>query len=141
MTLRSMIMASAVAVSLVIPASAQQATAPHLYMFQFKVAPIAAKAYIENPQDRTAANRKLAEGFGGKLLGYYLYSPGEYDGMTIVELPDETSARAVAMTVWATGTLEKLNLVPLITAEEWKGVMEKAKQTKGVYVPPTETKQ
>jgi uncharacterized protein with GYD domain len=140
MRLHSMIMASAVAFSLVIPASAQQATAPHLYMFQFKAAPNTAKAYIENPQDRTAPNRKLAEGFGGKLIGYYLYPPGEFDGMSIVELPDEMTARAVAMTVWATGTVEKLNLVPLITAEEWKGVMEKAKQNKGVYVPPTEAK-
>jgi uncharacterized protein with GYD domain len=140
MKLRSLILASAIAFSFAIPASAQQATSSHLYMFQFKIAPIAAKAYIDNPQDRTAANRKLAEGFGGKLLGYYLYPPGEYDGMTLVELPDETSARAIAMTVWATGTLEKLNVVPLITAEEWKGVMEKAKQNKTVYTPPTETK-
>jgi uncharacterized protein with GYD domain len=81
-------------------------------MFQFKIALVATKAYNENPQDRTAANRKLAEGFGGKLLGYYVYPPGEYDGMTLVELPDETSARAVAMTVWATGGLEKLKCCP-----------------------------
>ena len=50
--------------------------------------------------------------------------------MNIVELPDELTVRALAMTVWATGTIEKLNVVPFITAEEWKAVMEKDKQTK-----------
>jgi uncharacterized protein with GYD domain len=79
----------------------------------------------------------LAEGFGGKLLGYYLYPPGEYDGMTIVELPDETAARAIALLVWSTGTIEKLNVVPLITGEDYKGVMERAKQTN---TTPAETK-
>ena len=140
MKLLLVVLACAVGLNLTIPASAQQATGSHLYMFQFKIAPNAAKAYMENPQDRTAANCKLAEGVGGKLLGYYVYPPGEFDGMTIVEAPDEMTARAIAMMVWATGTLEKLNLVPLFTAEEWKGVMEKAKQIKSMYTPPTETK-
>jgi uncharacterized protein with GYD domain len=136
---RSLVMASALAFCLTTPALAQQSTS-HLYMLQFKIAPNAAKAYLDNPQDRTGPNRKMAEGFGGKLIGYYVSPPGEYDGFTLLELPDEASARAVALTVWATGNLEKLNLVPLITAEDWKAVMEKAKQNRSAYTPPTETK-
>ncbi len=139
MTPRLLTTAAALAVCLATPVLAQQSTS-HLYMFQFKLAPNAAKAYLDNPQDRTGPNRKMAEGFGGKLLGYYVSPPGEYDGFSLLELPDEATARAAALTIWATGNLEKLTLVPLITAEDWKAVMEKAKQNRASYVPPTETK-
>jgi hypothetical protein len=33
-----------------------------------------------------------------------------------------------------------VDLVPLITAEDWKAFMEKAKQNRSAYTPPTETK-
>jgi ketosteroid isomerase-like protein/uncharacterized protein with GYD domain len=120
------------------PAPAQ--TGSHLFMYQFKGSLEANKAMVDNPQDRTGPNQKLLEGFGGKLLAYYVYPPGEYDGMTIVELPDEMSARALAMAVQATGAVSKLNLVPLITAPEWKTVMEKAKETKTGYTPAQQTR-
>jgi len=116
-------------------------TGSHLYMVQFKGSPESIKAYVENPQDRTGPNQKLLEGFGGKLIAYYVYPPGEYDGMTIIEIPDEDTPRAVALYIQSTGAVSKLNLVPLITPAEWKTVMEKAKQTKTGYTPPTQTKQ
>ena len=50
-------------------------TGSHLYMVQFKGSPKSIKAYVENPQDRTGPNQKLLEGFGGKLIAYYVY-PG-----------------------------------------------------------------
>jgi ketosteroid isomerase-like protein/uncharacterized protein with GYD domain len=120
------------------PALAQ--TGSHIFMYQFKVSPEANRAMVDNPQDRTAPNQKLLEGFGGKLLAYYVYPPGEYDGMTIVELPDEMAARALAMAVQATGAVSKLNVVSLITAPEWKTVMEKAKETKTGYTPAQQTR-
>ena len=116
-------------------------TASRLYMIQFKTSPESLKAYMENPQDRTGPNQKLLEGFGGKLVAYYVYPPGEYDGMSIIEVPDDDTARALALYVQSTGSVSKLNVVPLITAAEWKTVMEKAKQTKTGYTPPTQTKQ
>jgi len=94
---------------------------------------------IDNPQDRTGPSGKLFEAFGGKLLDYYVYPPGEYDGMLIVELPDEMAVRAAAMTVLSAGAVEKLNIVPLITAKEWKKVMETAKQTVSGYTTPAQT--
>ena len=113
----------------------------HMFLFQFKLAPIGAKAVVDNPQDRTATNRKLFESLGGKLLGYYVYPPGEYDGFTLAELPDESVARASALMAYSSGNFEKLTVTPLFTAEDWKGVMEKARQMRtGVYTPPTETK-
>jgi uncharacterized protein with GYD domain len=118
-----------------------QSSGSRLYMVQFKTSPESFKAYMENPQDRTGPNQKLLEGFGGKLIAYYLYPPGEYDGMSIIEVPDDDTARALALYVQSTGSVTKLNVVPLITAAEWKTVMEKAKQTKTGYTPPTQTKQ
>jgi len=116
-------------------------TASRLYMIQFKTSPESLKAYMENPQDRTGPNQKLLEGFGGKLVAYYVYPPGEYDGMSIIEVPDDDTARALALYVQTSGSVSKLNVVPLITAAEWKTVMEKAKQAKTGYTPPTQTKQ
>jgi uncharacterized protein with GYD domain len=136
----SLMIVSALAIVLATPVSAQQTSTPHLYMLQFKNAPQASKAMIESPQDRSVPVRKLVEGFGGRLLGYYFYPPGEYDGMVIAELPDEVAADALALTVSSTGNTLKLNLVPLITAEQGKAVMEKAKETRTGYTPPTETK-
>ena len=60
--------------------------------------------------------------------------------MSIIEVPDDDTARALALYVQSTGSVSKLNVVPLITAAEWKTVMEKAKQTKTGYTPPTQTK-
>jgi uncharacterized protein with GYD domain len=94
---------------------------------------------IDNPQDRTGPSGKLFEAFGGKLLDYYVYPPGEYDGMLVVELPDEMAVRAAAMTILSAGAVEKLNIVPLITAKEWKKVMETAKQTVSGYTTPAQT--
>ena len=61
--------------------------------------------------------------------------------MTIVEVPDEDTALAVALYIQSTGAVSKLNVVPLITPAEYKTVLEKAKQAKTGYTPPTQTKQ
>jgi hypothetical protein len=47
-------------------------------MVQFKISAESIKAAVENPQDRTGPNQTLLEGFGGKLIAYYVYPPGEF---------------------------------------------------------------
>jgi len=44
------------------------------------------------------------------------------------------------MTVRATGNFQKLEIIPLVTAEQFKMAMEKAQQAKTGYTPPTLTK-
>jgi uncharacterized protein with GYD domain len=96
----------------------------------------------ENPQDRSAQIAKLAESFGGKLEAAYWFPSGsEYDGMVITSLPDGVSAEAQDLFVRATGNLAKTQSIPLMTAEEFKAAMEKAKSVKSGYTPPTATKQ
>lgn len=95
----------------------------------------------ENPQDRAAAAKKLIEGFGGTMETSYFFPAGsEYDGMIIAGFPDDASALGVNLTVRATGNFTKLQTVPVMTADEFKAAMEKAKNVKSSYTPPTATK-
>ena len=51
------------------------------------------KALVNEPQDRSAAARELADSLGGKLLGFW-YAFGEFDGVFLMEAPDNASAAA-----------------------------------------------
>jgi uncharacterized protein with GYD domain len=61
------------------------------FMLQWQFAGTSAKAMVDKPQDRTGPAKTLIEGFGGKLHHYY-FAFGDYDGIGIVEFPDNTSA-------------------------------------------------
>ena len=65
---------------------------------------------------RRDAITKLAESVGGQLEGFY-FAFGEHDAYVIVDLPDNESAAAVALTVNATGGAT-VNTVVLLTPEE-----------------------
>ena len=139
--MRAFMIVSMLTIGLAGHALAQQPSPLHYYLTLFKYSDSAIKAMIENPQDRSAAARKLAEGFGGKQDSVFFYATGrDYDGLVISELPDEVSAEALAMTVRATGNFQKLEIIPLVTAEQFKMAMEKAQQAKTGYTPPTLTK-
>jgi len=51
------------------------------------------------------------------------------------------TAAAQSLFVRATGNFTKVLSIPVMTAEEFKAVMEKAKNVKSSYTPPTATKQ
>ena len=61
---------------------------------------------VDKPQDRTGPAKTLIEGFGGKLHHYY-FAFGDYDGIGIVEFPDNTSAAACSMKAAATGAFSR----------------------------------
>ena len=107
MKMHSLIVASALAVGLALPAMAQSNTM-HRYAQFFKYSDSAVKAMTDNPQDRSAAVAKLFEGFGGKVEASYWF-PGnfEWDGMLIVQLPDEITGQAIALTTRATGNFTR----------------------------------
>jgi uncharacterized protein with GYD domain len=94
-----------------------------------------AKAMVENPHDRTAAAKALVEGFGGKLHCYY-FSFGEYDGLAIGEMPDNTAGAACSMAAMATGAFTRFESTILLTASEAEAAMKKAHNTKTEYKPP-----
>jgi uncharacterized protein with GYD domain len=86
----------------------------------------AAKAMIQNPQNRADVVRKTVESLGGKLISFY-FAFGDYDVVTIAELPDNQTAMALALAVGAGGGLSKYRTTVLLTTEESIGGMRKAK--------------
>lgn len=94
------------------------------------------KAMIENPTDRTAAARKALEAVGGKLESFY-WSFGDDDFVAIFESPDDLSAGAGAVAVGSSGALRNVRTIKLITADESRKLLEKAKTAAAAYVPPT----
>lgn len=138
MGIRSLILSSVLAVAFVVPAMAEDA---HRYITFFKYTDASVKAMTENPQDRAAQIAKLTEGFGGKLeAAYWFGAGGEYDGMTIASFPNDVGV-AQNLFVRSSGSLAKVMTLPLMTSDEYKAAMQKAKDVKSAWTAPTATKQ
>ena len=67
-----------------------------LYLLQAAYTPEAWTALEKEPEDRIEAIRPFVERLGGKVICGYL-SFGEYDILTIVDMPNNVSAAAFSM--------------------------------------------
>jgi uncharacterized protein with GYD domain len=94
-------------------------------MVQFSYKPETVGKLVRNPEDRSVAVRKLIEQLGGKLLAFY-YCYGDYDGIVIAEMPDNTSGLAANMVSLAAGGTAKIKTTILITVDEAMAAMKKA---------------
>jgi uncharacterized protein with GYD domain len=104
-----------------------------LYLSRFSYTTDAMKALLDQPQDRSAAAREVAESLGGKLLGFW-YAFGEFDGVFLMEAPDNASAAALAMAVGAGGALSEIETTVLLDMDEAQDAMRKA--AAATYRPP-----
>ena len=104
-----------------------------LYLGRFSYTADAVKALLNQPQDRSAAAREVAESLGGKLLGFW-YAFGEFDGVFLMEAPDNASAAALAMAVGAGGALSEVETTVLLDMDEAQEAMRKA--AAATYRPP-----
>jgi uncharacterized protein with GYD domain len=97
----------------------------------------AVKNLLENPtQNRAEAARKVVEAAGGKLVSFY-GMPVEGPGvLTIFDVPEQSSAAAIAGLVVAADTLKNVKLMRLLTQEEVMEVRQKANKLKAAYSPP-----
>jgi uncharacterized protein with GYD domain len=137
-----LLIALAIAIGLTVPVMAQQSTTSHRYLLLFKYSDQAMKAMRENPQDRSAQAAKLYESLGGKLeVAYFFPLGGEYDGMIIAQMPNDAALTALSFIATPSGNFTKAQTLPLVTADEFKAAMEKAKSTNTTYTPPTATRQ
>jgi uncharacterized protein with GYD domain len=142
MRIHSLLIASTIATVLALPATAQQSSTPRRYLLLFKYSDQAMKAMRENPQDRSAQAAKLLESLGGKMeVNYFFPLGGEYDGMIIAQMPNDAALTALGFITTPTGNFSKAQNIPLMTTDEFKGAMEKAKGTNTTYTPPTATRQ
>ena len=90
---------------------------------------------IDNPGDRVAAVSKTAQAVGAKLESFF-WSFGDDDYLVIVDAPDDVTAGSLAVAVGSSGSLRNLRTIKLITPEEGRKVLEKAKAAKAAYSPP-----
>ena len=67
-----------------------------IYITQGRYTRDAIKGMIIKPEDRADAVARLLSKVGGKLLGYYL-TFGEYDFLSIAEVPNDTQMAAVLL--------------------------------------------
>ena len=103
------------------------------YMVQWSFNSETVSNLVSNPQDRAVAVRAMVERWGGKLDVFY-YTFGDYDGVAIVEMPDNVSMVAVSMAISASGAFKAFNSTVLITSEEAMEAMRKA-STLGYQAP------
>ena len=97
---------------------------PH-YMTQFAYTSDAWAALAKNPQNREEVLRSLVEKLGGRLLAFY-YAFGEYDGVFITEMRDETTIATVALAAISPGHLKAIKTTVLLTTEQALKAMREA---------------
>jgi uncharacterized protein with GYD domain len=105
-----------------------------LYLGRFSYSPSAIKAMIDRPQDRKKAAAEVAKSLGGKLVGFW-FAFGEFDGVFLLEAPDNATAAALAMAVGASGALSKIETTVLFDMSEAQEAMRKA--AAATYRPPS----
>ena len=98
---------------------------PH-FLIQFSYASRSIKGLVDRPDvDHAGQASAMVGSLGGKLLGYW-YSFGEFDGIALIEAPDNSVAAAVAMAIGGTGEVSKLQTSVLLTMNEARNAMHKA---------------
>lgn len=105
------------------------------FLFQWKYKDPAIKAMVQSAQDRPRELRKAVEGFGGKVHQFF-FAFGAYDGVSIVEFPDNESCAASALTLSGSGANVALSTTVLLSADEGMRAMKKASAATTGYQPP-----
>jgi uncharacterized protein with GYD domain len=104
------------------------------YLLQASYTPEAWATLVARPHDRTGVIKSVVKKLGGKVSGLWM-AFGEHDIVLIVDLPDNTSAAALAMAAGAGGALRAFKTTPLLTASEGIEALKKAGECG--YTPPS----
>jgi uncharacterized protein with GYD domain len=89
---------------------------------------------VEQPGDRTAAVRALAEAAGGRLEVLY-WMLGGRDGLLILDVADAETAAAVSVTSFSTGALAHLETHELLDQDQLLRLLDKAKGYRASFAP------
>jgi uncharacterized protein with GYD domain len=101
------------------------------YLWQVSYTVAGAQGVLkEGGSARRALVEKLTAEAGGKLEAFY-FAFGEEDAYIIADLPDDTTAAAISLTVAAGGGV-RLKTVPLLTPEQ----VDQAAKKSVSYRPP-----
>jgi uncharacterized protein with GYD domain len=96
-----------------------------IYITQGRYTREAVKGMIVRPEDRADAVSRLLSKAGGRLIGYYL-TFGEYDFLSIAEIPNDTQAAAVLLAAASGGGVTGLRTTVAMTSVEAKGAFAAA---------------
>ena len=105
------------------------------YLFQWQYKDPAIKAMVDTPQDRREELRKAVEAFGGRLHQFF-FAFGEFDGVSVVEFPDNESCAACSVTLTGAGANAALRTTVLLTANEGHSAMRRASSVRHGYRSP-----
>jgi uncharacterized protein with GYD domain len=103
------------------------------YLFQASYTSDAIATLCRKPRNREAVIRATVENLGGKLEGAWM-AFGDYDIVTIVNMPNNVSAAALSFAVSAGGALKSAKTTPLLKISE--GVAAFKKASRSGYRPP-----
>lgn len=104
-----------------------------LYLGRFSYTTDSVKAMLANPHDRAQAASEAAETLGAKMIGFW-WALGEFDGVFLLEAPDNVTAGALSMLVGGSGALSNLETTVLLTMDEAQEALAKA--AAAAYRPP-----
>ncbi len=96
-----------------------------IYITQGRYTRDAVKGMMARPEDRAEAASRLLAKAGGRLLGYYL-TFGDYDFMTIAEIPSDTQAASVLLAAAGSGGVTDLRTTVAMNAVQAKGAFAAA---------------
>ncbi len=96
-----------------------------MYMYQCAYTTESLAAQMKDPQDRLEVVAKQFEPAGVKMLAGG-FSFGEYDVVTIMESPDDTTVAAVAIAIAAGGAVRNQRTTRLLSGAEWVDALRKA---------------
>ncbi len=107
------------------------------FCFMGQYTPQALNGMMENPtSNRFEAAKKLIEAGGGKLISMY-GMPAEGPGvLAIFDVSDPNAAAAISGVVVASGAIQNVKLLRLLTQEELVHVRQKASEMRGAYKAP-----
>jgi uncharacterized protein with GYD domain len=104
---------------------------PH-YLIQVAYNSGGVAALVREPQDRIEKVRPAVEALGGRIECAY-YAFGEHDVVLTCEMPDNTSAAAMALAVGAGGAVSSYTTTVLLTPDEAMQAMSRAAES--IYQP------
>ena len=105
-----------------------------LYLVRFSYTQDAMKALVDHPQDRSKAAAKLAKSLDSRITGFW-YAFGEFDGVFLMDAPDNVTAAAVTMAAGAGGALSRVETTVLLDMKDAQEAMQKAAAAS--YAPPS----
>ena len=106
------------------------------FLVQFSYASRSVKSLVDKPDvDHAGQASAMVASVGGKLLGYW-YAFGDFDGVVLMEAPDNSVAASVAMAIGGTGEVSRLETTVLLTMDEAREAMHKG--ATATHLPPGE---